>query len=74
MIDENYYENKDFSNVITIENKSRVKLHNLEPNKSMVIKVDKHGVPLDKNWRRRLRDSKIDNCIKILKTNIDDSI
>lgn len=29
------------------------------------IPVDEGGIPLDKYWRRRLRDSKIDNCIEI---------
>lgn len=30
------------------------------------IKVDKNGVPLDRYWRDRLKDSKIDNCISIM--------
>lgn len=29
------------------------------------IPVDQHGTPRDKYWRKRLRDSKIDNCIEI---------
>ena len=29
------------------------------------IPVDEHGTPRDKYWRKRLRDSKIDNCIEI---------
>jgi hypothetical protein len=32
------------------------------------IKTDKDNVPLDRYWRNRLRDSKIDNCIEIINT------
>lgn len=28
------------------------------------IKIDKDGVPLDRFWRNRVRDSKIDNCVQ----------
>lgn len=31
------------------------------------IEVDKNGIPLDKFWRNRLKDSEIDNCIEIYK-------
>jgi len=32
------------------------------------IKTDENGIPLEKYWRRRFRDAKIDNCIEIKKT------
>ena len=32
---------------------------------SIKIETDDFGVPLDSFWRRRLKDSKIDNCFKI---------
>ena len=31
------------------------------------IAVDKHGVPLDKFWRDRLKDAVIDNCVEVIK-------
>lgn len=31
------------------------------------ILTDKNGTPFDKYWRDRLRDAKIDNCIKVIK-------
>ena len=31
------------------------------------IMADSDGVPLDRVWRKRLRDAKIDNCIEIIK-------
>lgn len=30
------------------------------------IECDQSGTPLDKYWRRRLRDSKRDNCIEFV--------
>lgn len=36
--------------------------------KGSIIKIetDKDGVPIDRYWRDRLKDSKIDKCVKIL--------
>ena len=31
------------------------------------IKANKDGVPLDKYWRDRLKDSAIDGCVEIVK-------
>lgn len=31
------------------------------------IMVDKAGTPLDLFWRKRVKDSKIDNCLEIVK-------
>ena len=31
------------------------------------VRVDKAGTPLDKDWRRRLKDSAIDGCVEIVK-------
>ena len=30
------------------------------------IECDEYGTPLIKYWRRRLKDSKIDNCIEVI--------
>jgi hypothetical protein len=32
------------------------------------IKADKYNIPLDRYWRNRLNDSKIDNCVEIITT------
>lgn len=32
------------------------------------VLCDENSIPLDVFWRRRLEDSKIDNCVEILKT------
>lgn len=31
----------------------------------IMIDVDNAGIPLDKFWRKRLKDSAIDNCIQV---------
>lgn len=31
------------------------------------IKCDLDGVPLDRYWRDRLKDAKVDNCMEMLK-------
>ena len=36
--------------------------------RTITIDADKHGLPLDKFWRRRLKDSVIDNCVEVVKT------
>ena len=52
---------------VTIVNKSTVTLHGLKPEGKLKIEVDENGTPLDLNWRRRMRDSKRDGCIEVLK-------
>lgn len=37
-----------------------------QPNSVIYVDVDKDGVPLEKFWRRRLLDSKTDNCCEIV--------
>lgn len=54
-------------NKAIIENKSAVTIHGLKPGGSLSVKVDKEGTPLDRNWRRRVADSKIDGAIKLKK-------
>lgn len=50
-----------------IENKSKVTIHGLKPGGRLAIDVDKHGTPLDKNWRRRVKDSVQDGAIMPVK-------
>lgn len=61
-----FWENKDMAKQIEIENKSDVTLHGLKPGAKTLIKVDRIGTPLDKNWRRRMKDSEIDGCIEVV--------
>ena len=51
---------------VKIENKSGVTIHGLKPGKQIPIKVDGDGTPLDKHWRRRVRDAKIDGAVQIV--------
>jgi len=52
---------------ITIENKSDVMLHGLKPGAKKQIEADCNGMPLEKHWRRRLRDSIVDGAIVVEK-------
>lgn len=51
---------------ITIKNTSTVRLHGLKPGDTRKIDVDRKGIPLDRNFRRRLADSKIDGCLSVI--------
>lgn len=46
-----------------IINKSAVTIHGLKPQGEKVIDLDDHGTPVDKHWRRRVTDSRIDGAI-----------
>lgn len=39
-----------------IENKSMVDIHGLKPGGQVEVNVDRDGTPIDKNWRRRIKD------------------
>jgi len=39
---------------------------NLKAGTSMSIDANDKGVPLEKFWRNRLRDSKVDGCIEVI--------
>lgn len=51
---------------ITIKNTSKVTLHGLKPGDTRKIDVDRKGIPLDRSWRNRFRDSKIDGAIVVV--------
>ncbi|MCP4489029.1 MAG: hypothetical protein GY820_17205 [Gammaproteobacteria bacterium] len=51
---------------IKLENKALVPLHGVKPGATVSVKADRHGVPLEKCWRDRLRDSKIDGAIVVV--------
>lgn len=48
-----------------IENLSGVTIHGLRPGEKLTIEVDRDGTPLDKNWRRRCSDFKIDGAVSL---------
>ena len=53
---------------IKILNKSIHDINGLPGGKTTEIETDKEGTPLDFNWRRRMRDAKIDGLIEIVKS------
>ena len=44
--------------------KLNMPLRGLPAGHEIEVETDKEGIPLDKFWRRRLRDSEIDNCVE----------
>lgn len=68
MITSNMLENKmvKSTNTIELKNNTSVVLHGLKPGATIKVAADKEGVPLDKNWRRRLKDAVQDNCIVVV--------
>lgn len=38
-----------------------------EAGRTVTILTDASGVPLDKFWRRRIKDAQIDNCLEVIK-------
>ena len=38
-----------------------------EAGHTVTVQTDDSGVPLEKFWRRRIRDAKIDNCVEVVK-------
>lgn len=49
-----------------IKIKINLPLKDHKKNEIVKIKVDEYGVPLDKYWRNRFKDVKIDNCITVI--------
>jgi len=42
-------------------------LKNLKPGMVIEIQVDKDNIPLERYWRDRVKDSKLDNCVEFVK-------
>jgi hypothetical protein len=38
-----------------------------EAGREITVQTDSNGIPLEKFWRRRLRDAQIDNCVEVVK-------
>lgn len=51
----------------TIKLKLNHRMLGYEAGREVAIQTDKDGVPLDKFWRRRLKDAGIDNCVEVVK-------
>lgn len=72
MFGNNSYETKVIKNManktIKIKVKTPFPLHGVKAGEEVLIDVDANDIPLDKNWRRRLRDSAIDGNIEIVDT------
>lgn len=37
-----------------------------EAGRTITVQADSSGLPLDKFWRRRLRDAQTDNCVEVV--------
>ena len=47
----------------------KLKINNVPGHQGIIdVQTDVNGLILNKFWRNRLRDSKIDNCVEIIKT------
>lgn len=68
MITSDMLENKmvKSTNTIELKNNTSVVLHGLKPGTTIKVAADKHGVPLDKHWRRRLKDAAGDGCVGVV--------
>ena len=38
-------------------------IHGMKKGQTILLDVDANGIPLNRQWRRRLKDAKIDGCI-----------
>lgn len=47
----------------------KLKINNVKGYSGVIeIATDKNGIPLNKFWRNRIADSKVDKCVEILKS------
>lgn len=68
MITFNDYKVKVMSHeTMTLKIKTDHVLHGIPSGGTVKVEVDKEGIPFDKNWRRRLKDSKLDGCVEVIK-------
>ena len=66
MLDTSKLENKAMKTV-KLKNNSSCAIHGLKPDGVIEVACDAEGMPLDKKWRRRVKDSAIDGAIKVVK-------
>lgn len=41
-------------------------VHGVKAGTTLALAVDEYGTLIDKQWRRRLKDAAIDNCISLI--------
>jgi len=46
-----------------VEYTVNVNIHGMKAGQTILLDVDTNGIPLDRKWRRRLKDAKIDGCM-----------
>ena len=51
----------------TIRLKLNSPMAGFEARREVTIQTDRSGVPLEKFWRRRLKDAETDNCVEVVK-------
>jgi hypothetical protein len=51
----------------TMKLKLNQPMQGYEAGRVVSVQADSAGVPLEKFWRRRLNDAKIDNCVEMVK-------
>lgn len=51
----------------TIRLKLNSPMAGFKEGQEVTIQTDRSGVPLEKFWRRRLKDAETDNCIEVVK-------
>lgn len=51
---------------LVLNNPDLAKAHGKKPGDTIEVK-DKNGVPVDRYWRNRLKDSALDKCVSVVK-------
>lgn len=49
-----------------IKLKLNIPLVGYQAGQTVTVQTDRANVPLDRFWRRRIKDAKIDNCVEVV--------
>ena len=49
-----------------IKLKLNIPLAGYQAGQTVTVQTDRANVPLDRFWRRRMKDAKIDNCLQVV--------
>lgn len=66
LLESNLDRGKMIKDYITKQLKLNAELAGHPSGSIIPIRTDKDGIPLDRYWRDRVKDAKIDDCVKIL--------
>lgn len=67
MITSDLYKVKVMSNkTIELKINTAQPLHGVPSGGTVKVEVDRDGIPFDRDWRRRLKDSVMDGCVEIV--------